>query len=112
MRRDCAIVYARLAEVSTHDRHYRADSACRCIRRHGRAIARLQGENVALKKELLGRKLPLPGTVRPAPTPAKPEPPRAAPREEAEGNGMLAMLGKVWRRLVDLIASWRRYVLG
>jgi hypothetical protein len=75
-------------------------------------IARLQGENIALKRELLGRRLPLPGTVRPAPTPAKPEPPRAAPRGEAEGNGMLAMLGKVWRRLVDLIASWRRDILG
>ena len=75
-------------------------------------IARLQGENVALKKELLGRKLPLPGTVRPAPTPAKPEPPRATQHPEAEGSGVLAMLAKVWRRFVDMIASWRRDVLG
>jgi len=47
------------------------------------------------------------GTLAP-----KPEPPRATPHPETEGNGVLAMLGKVWRRLVDLIASWRRDVLG
>src|SRR5436190_2965411 len=30
-------------------------------------IARLQGENVALKKEFIARNLPLPGTVKPEP---------------------------------------------
>jgi hypothetical protein len=35
-------------------------------------IARLQGENVALKKDLLARNLPLPGTVKPQQPAAKP----------------------------------------
>src|SRR5262249_20565729 len=34
-------------------------------------IARLQGENIAIKKELLARNLPLPGTVKPEPPAAK-----------------------------------------
>jgi hypothetical protein len=39
-------------------------------------IARLQGENTTVKKELLARNLPLPGTVKPEPPAAKPEEPR------------------------------------
>src|SRR5262249_39595870 len=39
-------------------------------------IARLQGENTAVKKELLARNLPLPGTVKPEPPAAEPEEPR------------------------------------
>ena len=34
-------------------------------------IARLQGENAALKKELIARNLPLPGAVKPEPPAAK-----------------------------------------
>src|SRR5436190_24151656 len=42
-------------------------------------IARLQGENIALKKEFLARNLPLPGTVKPQQPAAKPEEPAAKP---------------------------------
>ena len=44
-------------------------------------IARLQGENIAIKKELLARNLPLPGTV-------KPEPPAARPRLSSSRTAM------------------------
>jgi len=39
-------------------------------------IARLQGENTAVKKELLARNLPLPGTGKPEPPAAETEEPR------------------------------------
>ena len=39
-------------------------------------IARLQNENVALKRELLAHNLPLPGVVKPEPPVAKNEEPR------------------------------------
>src|SRR2546429_8389373 len=39
-------------------------------------IARLQGENIAVKKELLACNLPLPGTVKPEPPAAQPGEPR------------------------------------
>ena len=42
-------------------------------------IARLQGENVALKKDLLAHNLPLPGVLKPEPPAAKIEEPRLQP---------------------------------
>ena len=67
-------------------------------------IARLQGENAALKKDMLARNLPLPGTV-------KPEPPRLQLPSDADLNRMMAFLDKMWRRLVEMIAAWRKDVL-
>src|SRR5215831_4811356 len=72
-------------------------------------IARLQAENVALKKELLARNLPLPGTVKPGePTPKSEEPPRLKLPTDAESNKMMAFLEKVWRRVMAMIVTLQK----
>jgi hypothetical protein len=71
-------------------------------------IARLQGENAALKKEMLARKLPLPGTVKPDAPAAKPEEPHLALPSDTDLNRMMTFLDKMWRRLVDMIGTWRK----
>jgi hypothetical protein len=75
-------------------------------------IARLQAENVALKKELLARNLALPGTVKPAEPAPKPEEPRLQPPNDADLNKMMTFLDKVWRRLVDMIVSLQKDMLN
>jgi hypothetical protein len=75
-------------------------------------IARLQAENVALKKELLARNLALPGTVKPAEPAPKPEEPRLQPPNDADLNKMMNFLDKVWRRLVDMIVSLQKDMLN
>ena len=68
-------------------------------------IARLQGENAALKKELLARNLPLPGTVKPrARRLASPTSLRLQLPNDADLNKMMTFVEKVWRRLVEMIA--------
>ena len=70
-------------------------------------IARLQGENAALKKELLARNLPLPGVVKPDPPPAKTEEPKALP-DDADLTKMMAFVEKVWRRMVEMITNLQK----
>ena len=70
-------------------------------------IARLQGENAALKKDLMARNLPLPGTVRPEPPAAKPEPRLELP-SDADLNKVMTFVEKVWRRLVDMIVTLQK----
>ena len=67
-------------------------------------MARLQGENAALKKELLARNLPLPGVVKPESPAAKTEelPP------DADLNKMMAFVEKVWRRMVEMITNLQK----
>jgi hypothetical protein len=84
-------------------------------------IARLHGENAMLKKSLLDRGLPLPGGVNA-------EAPRAgsASTGAATSNGdnrdlampsyadvehVKALVGKVWRQLVELIMNLQKDVL-
>lgn len=67
-------------------------------------LARLQGENAALKKELLAHSLPLPGVV-------KPEPPAAKVDDlphDADLNKMMAFVEKVWRRMVEMITNLQK----
>jgi hypothetical protein len=71
-------------------------------------IARLQTENVALKKELLARNLPLPGTAKSDQPAPKPEEPRLQLPSEAELNKVMSFLDKVWRRLVDMIVTLQK----
>jgi hypothetical protein len=71
-------------------------------------IARLQAENVVLKKELLARNLALPGTVKPGEPTPKPEEPHLQLPNDAEFNKMMALLDKVWRRLVDMIVTLQK----
>src|SRR5262245_30837938 len=61
-------------------------------------IARLQGENATLKKELMARGLPLPGVPSPpAAEPGEPELP-----SDANVDQVMSFLEKVWRRLVEM----------
>lgn len=71
-------------------------------------IGRLQSDNAALKKELLSRNLPLPDGMR-ADT-AKPKSQLQRPQfpDDAELNRIMTALEKVWRRLVEMIASVQR----
>jgi hypothetical protein len=75
-------------------------------------IARLQGENVALKKELLARNLPLPGTVKPQQPAAKPDEPHLQLPSDADLNKMMTFIEKVWRRLVDMIVTLQKDMLN
>ncbi len=74
-------------------------------------IARLQGENTAVKKELLARNLPLPGTVKPAPPAAEPEEPRLQLPNDADLNKVMNFVEKIWRRLVEMIATLQKDML-
>src|SRR5262249_35606617 len=74
-------------------------------------IARLQGENVAIKKELLARNLPLPGTVKPEPPAAKPEEPRLQLPNDADLDKVMNFIEKIWRRLVEMIATLQKDML-
>jgi hypothetical protein len=73
-------------------------------------IARLQGENAALKKEMLARGLALPGGTTADP----PAPDRDLKRPNAaELDRMVAFLEKAWRRLVEMMGNlqkdlWKR----
>ena len=75
-------------------------------------IARLQGENAALKKDILARNLALPGTTKPDAPAAKPEEPRMQLPSDADLNKMMGFLEKVWRRLVEMIVSLQKDVLN
>jgi hypothetical protein len=74
-------------------------------------IARLQGENVALKKDLLARNLPLPGAVKPDPPAPKPDEPRLQLPSDADLNKVVTFIEKVWRRLVDMIVNLQKDML-
>jgi hypothetical protein len=75
-------------------------------------IERLQGDNAALKRALLSRNLPLPDGVRQdAPPAAKPEIARPKLPDDAEINRVMLFVQKVWRGLVQLIASVQREIL-
>jgi hypothetical protein len=71
-------------------------------------IARLQGENAALKKELLSRNIALPDGIRADPLVPGPNAHRPQSRDEAEVNRVMTMIDRVWRRLVDMIHSVQR----
>jgi hypothetical protein len=74
-------------------------------------IARLQGENVALKKELIARSLPLPGRVKPA----QPGGPDEAPLQLPNGadlNKVTSFLEKAWRRLVEIMGGLQKDLFG
>jgi len=74
-------------------------------------IARLQAENAAVKKELIARNLPLPGTVKPDAPAANPDEPRLQLPNDADLNRVMNFVEKVWRRLLDMIATVHKDVL-
>jgi hypothetical protein len=63
-------------------------------------IARLQGENATLKKELLGRGLPVPGVS--GPSGGKSGERSSSSPSDAEVDKVISFLEKVWRRLVEM----------
>lgn len=77
-------------------------------------IGRLQRDNAALKKEMLARGVPLPGgslsqaPAAPADKPAAPEKPGAKMPSEAELDRAMAMMERIWKRLVDMVQRWQR----
>ena len=74
-------------------------------------IARLQGENGALKKELLTRNIALPSGIRPDPPARNGNAKEPQRREEAEISRVMKLMESVWRRLVDMIVSVQRDLL-
>jgi hypothetical protein len=71
-------------------------------------IARLQGENATLKKELSARELPLPNV--PSPPTAKPGEPELKLPSDAEVDKMISFLEKVWRRLIETMTTVQKDV--
>ena len=63
-------------------------------------IARLQGENATMKKELLSRGLGVPGVS--APSGAKPGDGELKLPSDAEVDRVVSFLEKVWRRLIEM----------
>ena len=70
-------------------------------------IARLQGENAALKKAMLDRGLPLPGGVTTDVPVARGDRDLKAPNH-ADVDRMLTAVEKVWRRLVEMLMSLQK----
>lgn len=73
-------------------------------------IARLQEENVSLKKELLARGLPLPGSIKSDPPVGQNERPSSLP-SDPNIERMKVIVENTWRRLVDMITALQKEVL-
>jgi hypothetical protein len=76
-------------------------------------ISRLQGDNAALKKELLSRSLPLPNGMSPDQSAPKSQTPKSQVQrpqlpDDAELNRIMSFMEKVWRRMVEMILSVQR----
>jgi hypothetical protein len=74
-------------------------------------IARLQGENVALKKAMLARGLPLPGGVTsaaPTTPPASRDDSNLKLPSNADVDRMMSAVERVWRRLVEMLMSLQK----
>jgi hypothetical protein len=70
-------------------------------------IARLQGENAALKKAMLDRGLILPGGVTPDAPAARGDRDLKLP-SHADVDRMVTAVEKVWRRLVEILMSLQK----
>ena len=74
-------------------------------------IARLQAENAAIKTELIARNLPLPGTIKPEAPAASPDDPRLQLPNDADLNKVMNFVEKVWRRLLEMMATVHKDLL-
>ena len=74
-------------------------------------IARQQSDNAVLKKELMSHNLALPGWIKLDPPPGKADDARVQRPSESGFGRMMAVVEKVWRRLVDMIATAQRDML-
>jgi hypothetical protein len=80
-------------------------------------IARLRGENAALKKDILSRGLPLPPGAMPEPPVAQ----NGAPQNDLPGlrlpsdadvDRVMALVGRAWHRLVEALERAQKQVLN
>jgi hypothetical protein len=71
-------------------------------------ISRLQNDNVALKRELLSRSLPLPNGMSSDQGSPKSGVQRPHLPDDAELNRVMAFMEKVWRRMVEMILNVQR----
>jgi hypothetical protein len=71
-------------------------------------IARLQGDNAALKKQLLSRNLPLPNGMPQDRSGPRPNVQRPHLPDDEELNRIMGVIEKVWRRMVEMILSVQR----
>jgi hypothetical protein len=70
-------------------------------------IARLQRDNAALKKEMLARGIRPPGgSLSQGPT--APEKPAVKTPSEAELDRAMAVMERLWKRLVEMVQRWQR----
>jgi hypothetical protein len=81
-------------------------------------IARLHAENAALKKALFDRGLPLPGSVQSEAAGVKPDAQAAGQGDQADrpsartdAEPIKVLVGRMWRRLVDMFVNLQRDVL-
>ena len=70
-------------------------------------IARLQGDNAALKRELVARGLPLPNGIKGPPATARPDQDLKLP-SDADLDRALSFLERAWRRLVEMVQNLQR----
>lgn len=70
-------------------------------------IARLQRDNALLKKEMLARGITPPGGSL-SQAPAAPERPAAKAPSEAELDRAMAVMERLWKRLVEMVQRWQR----
>ena len=74
-------------------------------------ITRLLTTNSALKKELLGHGLALPDGIKADPQIGKAHKVEAKPSGDAEPDGAMGYVEKVWRRLVKMMSNLQRDML-
>ena len=70
-------------------------------------IARVQGENAALKRAMLARGLPLPSEIKPEAGRFEPKIELKLPSDE-DIDRVMTFLEKLWRRLIDMVQSVQR----
>jgi hypothetical protein len=70
-------------------------------------IARLQRDNAALKKQMLARGITPPGGPG-TQAPSAPEKPALKVPSDAELDRAVAVMERLWKRLVEMVQRWQR----
>lgn len=75
-------------------------------------IGRLQSENVALKKQLLARGVPLPDGIKPDQPGAKGSEGELKSPSNADIDRMISAVERVWRRLLEMIGRLQKDMMN
>ena len=70
-------------------------------------ISRLQRDNAALKKEMLARGITPPGGSL-SQAPSAPDKPATKMPSEADLDRAMAVMERLWKRLVEMVQRWQR----